>query len=167
MMTIRLYSNLTGTTLPGGARRFYLTGLICDYLSVSLVFFSSLSGSTEFGLENKEIIIGLKYAISIASYSEGYKELLSLECDEILLDILLFTSFLRVSCLSLSLTYLYSQCMTALTVKRDSKDGDSTSLSFHIAIYYCTQVASLGNRFVHFSSKDENDSDCDLKEISK
>ncbi|OAD68146.1 hypothetical protein PHYBLDRAFT_173636 [Phycomyces blakesleeanus NRRL 1555(-)] len=68
----------------------------------------------KFRLDNKEIIIHPKHTISIASYAEDHKEFLPLECDAILLDILLFISLLtHIISYHIFLSLTYSQSSTA------------------------------------------------------
>ncbi|OAD81045.1 hypothetical protein PHYBLDRAFT_161681 [Phycomyces blakesleeanus NRRL 1555(-)] len=84
-----LCSNLAVTTFPSGVRYFYLTGLINS---------NYLSGDRRLSL----ILQGKMLCPQRSSYAKDYKELLSLDCDAILFDILLFIDLLtRIMPLSL------------------------------------------------------------------
>ncbi|OAD70686.1 hypothetical protein PHYBLDRAFT_171432 [Phycomyces blakesleeanus NRRL 1555(-)] len=66
----------------------------------------------KYRLDNKEKRANRKYTISVTSYAKDYKELLSLDCDPILFDILLFIDLLT-RIMSFFLSPTYSQSSTA------------------------------------------------------
>ncbi|OAD72813.1 hypothetical protein PHYBLDRAFT_169072 [Phycomyces blakesleeanus NRRL 1555(-)] len=91
---VRLCSNLMVTMFPGGARYFYLTGLINpDYMSGARRLSLILQGKIVCPQRNTIYPFHISTTL-IASHAENHKVVLSLECDAIFLNIFLFTGLL-------------------------------------------------------------------------